>query len=54
MTDFLLSDARIEGMADGLRVLAGLDDPIGEVKSMKTRPNGLMIGKKQYRLVLWL
>ena len=42
----LLSDARIEGMADGLRVLAGLDDPIGEVKSMKTRPNGLMIGKK--------
>ena len=42
----LLSDARIEGMADGLRVLAGLDDPIGEIKSMKTRPNGLMIGKK--------
>ena len=42
----LLTDARIEGMADGLRVLAGLDDPIGEIKSMKTRPNGLMIGKK--------
>ena len=42
----LLSDARIEGMADGLRVLAGLDDPIGEINSMKTRPNGLMIGKK--------
>lgn len=42
----LLTDARIEGMADGLRVLAGLDDPIGEIKSMKTRPNGLMIGRK--------
>ena len=42
----LLTDARIEGMAEGLRVLVGLDDPIGEVKSMKTRPNGLMIGKK--------
>ena len=27
-------------------MLAGLDDPIGEIKSMKTRPNGLMIGKK--------
>ena len=35
-------------MADGLRVLAGLDDPIGEVKSMKTRPNGLMIGKRLF------
>ena len=42
----LLTDARIEGMAEGLRVLVGLDDPIGEVKSMKTRPNGLIIGKK--------
>ena len=42
----MLTESRIEGMADGLRVLAGLDDPIGEVKSMKTRPNGLMIGKK--------
>lgn len=41
-----LTDARIEGMAEGLRVLVGLDDPIGEVKSMKTRPNGLLIGKK--------
>ncbi len=42
----LLTDARIEGMADGLRVLVGLEDPIGEVKSMKTRPNGLVIGRK--------
>ena len=41
-----ITESRIEGMADGLRVLAGLDDPIGEVKSIKTRPNGLMIGKK--------
>ncbi|MGN0318823.1 MAG: glutamate-5-semialdehyde dehydrogenase [Lachnospira sp.] len=41
-----LTDARIEGMAEGLRVLVNLDDPIGEVTSMKTRPNGLIIGKK--------
>ena len=30
-------------MADGLREIATLDDPIGEVISMKKRPNGLMI-----------
>lgn len=41
-----LTDGRIEAMADGLRVLVNLEDPIGEIKSMKTRPNGLMIGKK--------
>lgn len=41
-----LTDARIEGMAEGLRQLAALDDPIGEITSMKTRPNGLRIGYK--------
>lgn len=41
-----LSDKRINGMAEGLRQVAALDDPIGEVLSMKKRPNGLMIGKK--------
>ena len=38
---------RLVGMADGLRQIAELDDPIGEVLSMKKRPNGLMIGKKR-------
>lgn len=33
-------------MAEGLRQVASLDDPIGAVSSMKKRPNGLMIGKK--------
>lgn len=41
-----LTDERINGMAEGLRVLAKLDDPIGEITSMKPRPNGLMIGAK--------
>jgi glutamate-5-semialdehyde dehydrogenase len=45
-----LTDARIEGMAEGLRQLASLDDPIGEITSMKTRPNGLMIGYKRVPL----
>lgn len=40
-----LTEERIEGMANGLRQIAALDDPIGEVISMKKRPNGLTIGK---------
>lgn len=40
-----LTEARIEGMAEGLRTVAGLDDPIGSTDGMKKRPNGLMIGR---------
>ena len=42
-----LNHDRLVGMADGLCQIAELDDPIGEVLSMKKRPNGLMIGKKR-------
>lgn len=42
-----LNHDRIEAMADGLRQVASLDDPIGEVLSMKKRPNGLIIGKRR-------
>lgn len=42
-----LNHDRIEAMADGLRQIAKLDDPIGEVLSMKKRPNGLIIGKRR-------
>ena len=45
-----LTDARIQAMAEGLFQLAELDDPIGEITSMKTRPNGLMIGYKKVPL----
>ena len=45
-----LSETRIADMAEGLRQIAGLDDPIGEVLYMKTRPNGLRIGKKRVPL----
>lgn len=45
-----LTEQRIEDMAEGLRQIAGLDDPIGEVVSMKKRPNGLSIGKKRVPL----
>lgn len=45
-----LTESRIADMAQGVREVAGLEDPIGEVLSMKKRPNGLMIGKKRVPL----
>lgn len=42
-----LTEQRIKDMAEGLEQVAALDDPIGEVLSMKNRPNGLQIGKKR-------
>lgn len=41
----LLNDARIAGMADGIRAVAALPDPVGEVLSQTTRPNGMTIRK---------
>ena len=46
----LLTEDRIEQIAEGLLQVAALDDPIGEVLSMKKRPNGLMIGQKRVPL----
>ncbi len=46
----MLDGERIRGMADGLLQVAELDDPIGEVISMKPRPNGLLIGQKRVPL----
>ena len=42
-----LDSKRIEAMANGLKQVAELQDPIGEVISMWTRPNGLQIGQKR-------
>ena len=38
-----LTDARVEAMATGLRLVAGLADPVGEVVRGWVRPNGLRI-----------
>lgn len=46
----MLTTERIHGIAEGLRQIIDLEDPLGEVESMKTRPNGLMIGKKRVPL----
>lgn len=45
-----LTPERIADMAEGLRQIALLDDPIGEIISMKTRPNGLQIGQMRVPL----
>ena len=46
----MLDRSRIEGMAEGIRQVAALPDPVGEVRSMKQRPNGLLIGQKRVPL----
>jgi len=50
MERLALSEEKIAGVAAGLREIAQLDDPIGEIEEMKKRPNGLLIGKKRVPL----
>lgn len=42
-----LDDGRIRGMADGLRQVAGLPDPVGEVVRGYTLPNGLRVEQRR-------
>ncbi len=42
-----LTKERIEGIAEGVRQVKALSDPIGEVTKMWKRPNGLLIGQKR-------
>lgn len=41
----MLNCDRIEGMAEGIRQIAALPDPVGEVINQVKRPNGLKIGR---------
>lgn len=45
-----LNPARVEGIADGLRQVAGLPDPIGEVLRGRTLPNGLLLRQQRVPL----
>lgn len=45
-----LTSERIKNMAEGIRQMVQLEDPIGEVISMKKKENGLMIGQKRVPL----
>jgi glutamate-5-semialdehyde dehydrogenase len=45
-----LTPSVIHGMAEGLREIARLPDPVGEVIKMWKRPNGLMVGRMRIPL----
>ncbi|WP_321326392.1 glutamate-5-semialdehyde dehydrogenase [Thiomicrorhabdus sp.] len=45
-----ITDAGIAGMAEGLRQIASLQDPIGEISDMSYRPSGIQIGKMRVPL----
>ena len=46
----MLDEKRIKGIADALREVAALPDPVGEVTKMWQRPNQLMVGKMRIPL----
>ena len=45
-----LTPERIKLMAEGLRQVAGLPDPIGEVSAMEERPSGIKVGRMRVPL----
>lgn len=45
-----LTPARLDAMAEGLRSVAGLPDPVGEILDGWTRPNGLVIERRRVPL----
>ena len=45
-----LTDKTVKGMAEGLRQIAALPDPIGEISDMKYRPSGIQVGKMRVPL----
>ncbi len=45
-----LTPKRIDGMIEGLRQVAALDDPVGEVSGLKYRPTGIQVGRMRVPL----
>ena len=45
-----LTEKTIKGMAEGLRQIAALPDPIGEISDLKFRPSGIQVGKMRVPL----
>jgi glutamate-5-semialdehyde dehydrogenase len=45
-----LNEARIAAMADGLREIVALPDPVGEISHMTYRPSGIEVGKMRVPL----
>lgn len=45
-----LTESAVENMCEGLRQVAALPDPVGEMDEFRLRPNGLQIGKMRVPL----
>ncbi len=45
-----LTDARIDGMIEGLQQVAALPDPCGEITDLNYRPSGIQVGKQRVPL----
>ena len=45
-----LTDSRIDAMAEGLRQIASLPDPIGSITELNYRPNGIQVGRMRVPL----
>ncbi|KPQ23845.1 MAG: glutamate-5-semialdehyde dehydrogenase [Halomonas sp. HL-48] len=45
-----LSDGRIDAMIEGLKQVAALPDPVGEINDMRYRPSGIQVGKMRVPL----
>ncbi|MDO8636025.1 MAG: glutamate-5-semialdehyde dehydrogenase, partial [Dehalococcoidia bacterium] len=46
----LLNHNRLQGMANDIKAVVALPDPVGEIIDMRTLPNGLIIGRKRVPL----
>ena len=45
-----LTDARVNGMLGGIKQVAKLDDPVGEINDLKYRPSGIQVGRMRVPL----
>src|SRR3990167_9570609 len=45
-----LNEARIKSMAEGLRQIAALADPVGEITDLNYRPSGIQVGRMRVPL----
>ena len=45
-----LTDSRMNSMLEGIRQVAALDDPVGEISDLKYRPSGIQVGRMRVPL----
>ena len=45
-----LTEARVDGMLEGIKQVAALEDPVGEISGLKYRPSGIQVGRMRVPL----